>query len=152
MHPSNFGSEKLSVGPLFHVSGCEMAHLLARSLRHILSALNLVLDIQVMVNGQLSTKGIHRPVSYDCIAGSGIQFMEATYFLVIRWPVFGFQLIAGSGLFLKVEFTLLSVYGKSWITWERHFLKDQLSGGSKIQVTFERVRVQVTMIQINEQH
>ena len=81
MHPRNFGSEKLSVGPLLHVSGCEMAHLLARSLRHILSALNLVLDIQVMVNGQLSTKGIHRPVSYDCIAGSGIQLMEATYFL-----------------------------------------------------------------------
>ena len=81
MHPRNFGSEKLSVGPLLHVSGCEMAHLLARSLRHILSALNLVLDIQVMVNGQLSTKGIHRPESCDCIAGSGIQLMEATYFL-----------------------------------------------------------------------
>ena len=28
MHPRNFGSEKLSVGPLLHVSGCEMTHLL----------------------------------------------------------------------------------------------------------------------------
>ena len=81
-------AKKLSVGPLLHVSGCEMAHLLARSLRHILSALNLVLDIQVMVNGQLSTKGIHRPVSYDCIAGSGIQLMEATYFLKLSTDQF----------------------------------------------------------------
>ena len=83
MHPRNFGSEKLSVGPLLHVSGCERAHLLARSLRHILSALNLVLDIQVMVNGQLSTKGIHRPVSCDCIAGSGIHGGHV-FFKVIR--------------------------------------------------------------------
>ena len=50
MHPRNFGSEKSSVGSLLHVSGCEMAQLLARSPRHILSVFNLVLDIHVMVN------------------------------------------------------------------------------------------------------
>ena len=89
----------------------------------ILSVFKLVLHIHVMVNWQLSKRGIRWPVSHNCIAGSGIQLMEVTYFKVIRWPVFGFQLIARLGPFLKVPFTLLSAYSKSWITWERHFLK-----------------------------
>ena len=44
-------------------------------------------------------KGIRWLVSHDCIVGSGI---EVTYVLkVIRWPVCGFQLNAGSSLFFK---------------------------------------------------
>ena len=38
------------VRPHLHVSGCEIAHLLARSPRHILFVFNLVLDTNVMVN------------------------------------------------------------------------------------------------------
>ena len=34
------------------------------------SVLNLMGDIHVMVNWQLSKKSINRPVSHDCIAGS----------------------------------------------------------------------------------
>ena len=142
----------ITVGPiLLHVSGCEMAPLLARSPRYILSVFNLVLDIHVMVNWQLSKKGIRWPVFRDYIAGLGIQLIEATYFLKLSADQFlFFNWLLAQVHFLK--WNSLSVYGKSWITWDRHFLKDQLSGRSKIQLTFAQVRLQVTMIQINEQH
>ena len=72
--------------------------LLARSLRHILFVFNLVLDIHVMVNWQLSKK------------------VSAYQFLVFNWS-------RAQVHFLKVEFSLFSAYRKSWITWGRHFLR-----------------------------
>ena len=51
--PGNFGSDKIVrsyVRPPLHVSGSEMGHLLARSLRYILSVFHLVSGIHVMVN------------------------------------------------------------------------------------------------------
>ena len=53
MHSRNVGSDKIvctSIHLLLHVSGCEMADLLTRSPRHILSVSNLVLDIHVIFN------------------------------------------------------------------------------------------------------
>ena len=73
-----------------HVSGCKMARLLAWSPRHIPSLFNLVLDIHVMVKWQLSKKGIRWSVPHECIAGSGIYFIEVTYFQSFRWPFFVF--------------------------------------------------------------
>ena len=56
MHSWNLVLKKSSVRPHLHVTGCEMAHLLARRPRHILSVFNLVLDIYVIVKWQLSKK------------------------------------------------------------------------------------------------
>ena len=74
--------------PPLHLSGVEMAQSLARNPRHILSVLNLVLDSHVMVNWQLLKKGIRWPVSHDCIAGSGRQLIEVTYFLKLSTEKF----------------------------------------------------------------
>ena len=49
---------------------------LARCPRHIPSVFNLIADIHVMVNWQLSEKGIRWPVSNDCIATSSVQLIE----------------------------------------------------------------------------
>ena len=53
MHSRKFGSDKIVrtyLRPPFHVSGCEMAHSLARNPRNIPSVVNLVFDIHVMIN------------------------------------------------------------------------------------------------------
>ena len=70
------------VRPPFHVSGCEMAHFNTgkESKAYYMCVFNLVLDIHVMVNCQLSKTGIRSPVSHDCIAGLGLQLMEVVYF------------------------------------------------------------------------
>ena len=56
---------------------------------------SLILDVHVTINWHLSKQGIRWPVSRDHIAGSSLQFLEATYFLkltadqvlVIDWIV-----------------------------------------------------------------
>ena len=47
MNLKNFGTKSFARPP-FHVRGCKMSHLLARSSGHILSVFNLELDIDVM--------------------------------------------------------------------------------------------------------
>ena len=44
---------------------------------------NLIVDIPVMDNWQLSKKGIQWPVAHDCIAVSSVQFIEVTCFLKV---------------------------------------------------------------------
>ena len=66
-----------------------------------------------MVNWQLS-----REVSADQCQMIVSRLRYTTFggdvfFNAIGRPVFGFQSIAGSGPFLKEEFSLLSAYGKS---------------------------------------
>ena len=94
-----------------HVSGCQMAHF------------DTICGIGHPRYSQLTAvkKGICWPVSYDCIAGSGIQLEQVTYFLSYPLTSFWFQIDRLRSVFLKVEFSLLSAYGKSWITWERHY-------------------------------
>ena len=63
---------------------------------HIQSVFNLIVDIlvniHVMVNWQLSKKGICWPVSPDCFVGSKVHLIGVTHFLkVISWPVVGFN-------------------------------------------------------------
>ena len=60
-------------------------------------------------------------MSRDCIAGSGRQLIEVTYFLKLSADSSWF-----SGPFLKGGIQYASVYGESWITWERNFIKDPL--------------------------
>ena len=46
------------------------------------------------------------------------------FFLSYLLAIFWFSIDLGlRSFFLKVEYSLLSAYGKSWITWERHFQK-----------------------------
>ena len=74
-----------------------MAYSLARNPRHIISVFNLVLEIDVMINWQLSkTTSIRWAVSHDCIADSGTQLIEVTYFLKLSADQF-----LVSGPFLK---------------------------------------------------
>lgn len=49
-------------------------------------------------------------MSHNYIAGSGVQIIEVTYFLFTDF--FGFSIDRGSGPIFKVEFSLLSTYGK----------------------------------------
>ena len=79
MHPRNFWYSQS------HVGGCEMARLRAWSSRHVLSVFDLVLGIHVMVNWQLSEKGIHWPVSHDCIFEVMFLKLSADQFLVSNW-------------------------------------------------------------------
>ena len=73
-------------------------------------------------------KGIRWPMWQCHVTVSRAQVYSSLrwriLFEVILSSVIGFQLIAGSRPFFKVKFSLLSAYGKSWITWKRHFLKD----------------------------
>ena len=66
--------------PPAHVSGCEMSHLLAESPGKACTLSALKLGNRHPCYSQLTVvkKGIHWPVSHDCIAGSGIQFIEVT--------------------------------------------------------------------------
>ena len=59
--------------------------------RHKQSLFNLIVDIHITVDWQLSKK-IHWPVSHDCIMGSSVQLIEVTCFLtVICWPLVVFS-------------------------------------------------------------
>ena len=54
-----------------------------------------------------------------------MQLIEVTHFLKsFAYQYFVFNWSWTKFHFLKVEFSLLSAYGKSWITWERHSIKD----------------------------
>ena len=105
-----------------HVSGCEMSHLLVR---RAYTVFIFVLDIHVMVNWHLSKK-VSADQCYMTVSWAQVYNSSRwrNFLKLSRWPVIGFHLIAGLGLFFKVEFSLLSAYGKRWITSERHFLKD----------------------------
>ena len=101
MHSRNLGSDKIVrayVSPPIHVSRCEMAHSLARNPRHIPSVFNLVLDIHVMINLQLSKKiqvsadRYHMTVSLTQVK----ELIEVTYFLKLSADQF-----LVSGPFLK---------------------------------------------------
>ena len=70
------------VRPPLDVNGCEMANLLAGSPRNIIPVSNLELELHVVINWHLSRKTIRWPMSHDCNAGSGIQLINMTYFLV----------------------------------------------------------------------
>ena len=60
-----------------------------------------------MVNIDSYKKGVHWPVSLNCIAGSGVQLIEVTCFSkVFHWPIIGFQLVTGSeggGVVLRIS-------------------------------------------------
>ena len=88
---ASIGPDKIvctSIHPPLHVSGCEMADLLTRSPRHILSVSNLVLDIHVIFNWQLSKKDhdIRRPVSHDCIPASQELHLNNNYTITVLSP------------------------------------------------------------------
>ena len=77
MHPRNFGSGRI-VRTEF-VRPYVNPFMLADAKWHtwILFVENLVLDIPVLVSWQLQKRGIRWPVSRGCIAGSGVQLIEA---------------------------------------------------------------------------
>ena len=61
-----------------------------------------------MVNIDSYKKGVHWPVSLNCIAGSGVQLIKVTCFSkVFCWPIIGFQLVTGSwgggGVVLRIS-------------------------------------------------
>ena len=60
-----------------------------------------------MVNIDSYKKGVHWPVSLNCIAGSGVQLIKVTCLSkVFRWPIIGFQLVTGSwggGVVLRIS-------------------------------------------------
>ena len=64
---------------------CNDRALLARCLRRVQSAFNLIVDILMghscYCRLTAVKKDIHWPVSHDCIAGSSVQLIEATCFL-----------------------------------------------------------------------
>ena len=94
-----------------HVSGCKMSHLLAESPRHIhFLCKTLVIDVHVMVNWRLSKK----VSAHKC----HMTVSRAQVYNSSRWR-YWFSIDLG----LKLKFSLLSASYKSWITWERHFLK-----------------------------
>ena len=70
-----------------------------------------ILDINVVINWQLSKQCIRWPVSLDRIAGSGVELSRSSIFEVIRWQVTSFQMIAGStSIFLKNSYEICCVY------------------------------------------
>ena len=56
-----------------------------------------------MVNSQLSKQGIRWPVSYDRIAGLGVDFFE-----VIRWQVTSDQKIVDSSLLFDLTYKFVN--------------------------------------------
>lgn len=120
LHLRNFGSDNIvrtSVCPLFHIRGCEMSHLLAGSARHILAVFNLPWT-SILWPFDSCQKRYRWPVSHDCMAGSGMQLIELTYLLKLsadKKLLFNWSLAQVHSF--RVEFSLRSGYGKSWITW-----------------------------------
>ena len=64
-------------------------------------------------------------MSHDCIVASGVKLSQVMclFFNTLHWPDIGFQLIDGSFEFFQEEFSLLLVYGKSWIFFWKRFHK-----------------------------
>ena len=90
MQTRNFGCDK--------VSRCEMSHLLAdRCSRHIQSVFNLIMDIHVMVNWQLSKRYPLTSVTW-LIAGASEQLIEVKCSFTVsvlinrrHWSIFFFR-------------------------------------------------------------
>ena len=77
-----------------------------------------VLDINVLINWQLSKQGTRWPVSLDRIAGSGVDPSKSSIFEVIRWQVTSFQVIAGSSyIFFKFIWNMLCLSAAQLKFW-----------------------------------
>ena len=120
LHLRNFGSDNIvrtSVCPLFHIRGCEMSHLLAGSAG--ISWLCLTWSwTSILWPFDSCQKRYRWQVSHNCMAGSGMQLIELTYLLKLsadKILLFNWSLAQVHSF--RVEFSLRSVYGKSWITW-----------------------------------
>ena len=72
-----------------------------------------------MINWQLSKKGIRWLVSFDRIAGSGVDPSRSVFFKVIRWQVTSFQAIAGSSIifFKKSIWNMLCLFAAQLKFW-----------------------------------
>ena len=112
--------------PQFYVSGYEMANLIARSPRHIQIVFNLTLETHNNFSWQLSKKRVsddqsHMSVSrsqvYNSLRWGFLLKLLAHQFLVFNWSRTVIH-------FFIFEYSLLSAYGKSWITWESTLSKD----------------------------
>ena len=72
------------------------------------------------LNGKITRRG-NQPL--ECWEPPSV-ILAHTHTHTFLGPFHAFlPLIVVSGPFFKVEISLHSAYGKSWITWERHFLK-----------------------------
>ena len=77
-----------------------------------------LLDINVVINWQLSKQGIRWPVSLELIAGWGVDSSKSSIFEVIRWQVTSIQIIAGSSLlFLKFIWNMLCLCATQLRFW-----------------------------------
>ena len=63
---------------------------------------NLILEIYIMVNWQLSNQSIRWPVPHDHIASSGWNSSRSSIFVVDLWKVYGFSLNCGLKYFHKL--------------------------------------------------
>ena len=77
----------------------------------------------LMVNWQLSKKGIYWTVSDECNARSCVQLTEVKFFLltVLRWPDFGFRRLRSFQEEFSLLMKLLHKYISSKIPWELRF-------------------------------
>ena len=76
---------------------------------------NLIIHIYVVIDWQLSKQGIRWTVPSDFIAGSGIDPSRLRIFLVIRWEVSSFQMIAdSSSIFLNVLMSCTTGVFSAW--------------------------------------
>ena len=103
-----------------------MANLIAGSPRHIQIVFNLILETHNNVSWQLSKKTVSADQSHMSLLRSQVYSslrwgfllkLLAYQFLVFNWSRTAIH-------FFKVEYSLLSAYGKSWITWESTLSKD----------------------------
>ena len=99
-------------------------------LSHILASLGAHrLHINVVINWQLSKQGIRCPVSPGLIAGSGVDPSRSSiFFVVIRWRVTSFQMIAGSFFLIHMKYVVFRSLWPSTINilisnwpWTRKF-------------------------------
>ena len=71
-----------------------------------MGAWELILHIHIMVNWQLLKQGIRWPVSYDRIAGSGVDV--CVFFEVIRWQVTSYEKIVDSSLLFDLTYKFIN--------------------------------------------
>ena len=101
-----------------------------------------ILDINVLINWQLSKQGTHWPVSLERIAGSGVDPSRSSIFEVIRWQVTSFQVIAGSSsIFFKFIWNMLCLCATRLKFWFQTDLGRENSAscyrqGRQLLVTF----------------
>ena len=93
----------------------------------ILFVFNLALDI----HGQYTTVKKGHPLTSVTRLYCGLRYMihwGDLFFKVIPWPGLVYNCSRAQVHFLKVKFSLLIAYGKSWINWRRHFWKHPSRG------------------------